>query len=91
MLFDDLSIDADDESKLKNGASEIVSRLRPEWGTRNNFQFKIFSDGITNKLVGVFVEGRVIKVFFLITRFIIDNLIFHSKKCILLFQEEKKK
>ena len=57
MQFDDISIDADDECRLKAGASEIVSRLRPEWGTRNNFQFKIFSDGITNKLVGVYVEG----------------------------------
>ena len=62
MQFDDISIDADDECRLKAGASEIVSRLRPEWGKRNKFQFKIFSDGITNKLVGVFVEGRAIKV-----------------------------
>ena len=57
MQFDDISIDADDVSRLKDGASEIVSRLRPKWGTRNNFLFKIFSDGITNKLVGVFIEG----------------------------------
>ena len=63
MEFDDISIDADDEIRLKDGASEIVSRLRPEWGTRNDFRFKIFSDGITNKLVGVFVEGRDIKIF----------------------------
>ena len=57
MQFNDISIDADDVSRLKDGASEIVSRLRPKWGTRNNFQFKVFSDGITNKLVGVFIEG----------------------------------
>ena len=63
MQFDDISIDADDEIRLKDGASEIVSRLRPEWGTRNDFRFKIFSDGITNKLVGVFVEGMDIKIF----------------------------
>ena len=59
MQFDDISIDADDECRLKDGASEVVSRLRPEWGSRNNFQFKIFSDGITNKLVGVFVDGKL--------------------------------
>ena len=57
MQFNVISIDADDVSRLKDGASEIVSRLRPKWGTRNNFLFKIFSDGITNKLVGVFIEG----------------------------------
>lgn len=95
MQFDDISIDADNESKLKNGASEIVSRLRPEWGTRNHFQFKIFSDGITNKLVGVFVEGRAIKaaVLFLPNPILcnIDKFIFHLTKCNLLFQEEKKK
>ena len=58
MQFNDISIDADHEHSLKEGASDVVSRLRPEWGARNAFQFKIFSDGITNKLVGVYVEGR---------------------------------
>ena len=62
MEFDDISIDADNVRKLKDGASEIVSRLRPEWGSKNNFQFKIFSDGITNKLVGVYVEGMNISI-----------------------------
>ena len=91
MQFDDISIDADNEIRLKDGASEIVSRLRPEWGKRNKFQFKIFSDGITNKLVGVFVEGKDIEIFIVLIDVLIDNLIFHSTKCILLFQEEKKK
>lgn len=57
MQFNDISIDADSEIHLKEGASDVVSRLRPEWGPKSGFQFKIFSDGITNKLVGVYVEG----------------------------------
>ena len=57
MQFNDISIDADSEILLKEGASDVVSRLRPEWGSKTGFQFKIFSDGITNKLVGVYVEG----------------------------------
>ena len=58
MQFNDISIKADHEDSLKEGASDVVSRLRPEWGARNGFQFKIFSDGITNKLIGVYIEGK---------------------------------
>ena len=58
MQFNDISIDADHEHSLKEGASDVVSRLRPEWGERNGFKYKIFSDGITNKLIGVYLEGK---------------------------------
>ena len=78
MQFDDISIDADDEIRLKDGASEIVSRLRPEWGTRNKFQFKIFSDGITNKLVGVFVEGRDFEILNCIYSIVIYSTYLHT-------------
>ena len=58
MQFNDILIDADNEGSLKKGAAEVVSRLRPEWGNREGFKFKIFSDGITNKLIGVYIEGK---------------------------------
>ena len=91
MQFDDISIDADDVNRLKDGASEIVSRLRPKWGTRNNFLFKIFSDGITNKLVGVFIEGEY---FALIIILYMDVLILGYLFLTiiqLILQEEKRK
>ena len=58
MQFDDIEIDADNEKSLKEGASKVVSRLRPEWGEISGFKYKIFSDGITNKLVGVYIDGE---------------------------------
>ena len=58
MQFEDIEIDADNEKSLKEGASKVVSRLRPEWGEINGFKYKIFSDGITNKLVGVYIDGE---------------------------------
>lgn len=54
----DIMINANLETNLKDGASEIVSRLRPEWGSKTRFIHKTFSDGLTNKLVGVYIEGR---------------------------------
>ena len=58
MEFHDVFINADAESSLKEGASNVVLRLRPDWGPKACFRYKIFSDGITNKLVGVYVEGK---------------------------------
>ena len=57
MDFSDIVINGDLECDLKEGASEIVSRLRPEWGLRAHFKHKVFSDGLTNKLIGVYIES----------------------------------
>ena len=70
MQLDDILINADLESTLKEGASEIVSRIRPGWGSRTHFKHNIFSDGITNKLVGVYIEGM------LITKIMVMNVIY---------------
>ena len=74
MQFNDISIDADHEHSLKEGASDVVSRLRPEWGERNSFQFKIFSDGITNKLIGVYVQGKN-KLFYLLGKMLLIKVL----------------
>ena len=58
MELNNILINADSEVNLKNGASEVVSLLRPDWGLKASFIHKIFSDGLTNKLVGVYVEGK---------------------------------
>lgn len=38
---------------VENDAVAVVLQIKPEW-TKENIQFKLFTDGITNKLVGIF-------------------------------------
>ena len=54
--FPDIFISGEPEESLKNGASKIVSLIKPSWKTED-FRFKIFTDGISNKLIGVYVEN----------------------------------
>ena len=59
MNFADISVNASTDQSLKEGASEVVARLQPQWGCpATYFKYKIFSDGLTNKLVGVYVEDK---------------------------------
>ncbi|XP_033196472.1 ethanolamine kinase 1 [Bombus vosnesenskii] len=41
-----------DESEIVDGAKEIIKKIRPTWPL-DKLHFKIFTDGITNKLIGV--------------------------------------
>ncbi|XP_046432545.1 ethanolamine kinase 1 [Neodiprion pinetum] len=50
----DIVIDGD---KLNEGAAEIVKLLRPAWSI-DDYQFKLFTNGISNKLVGVWCKDR---------------------------------
>ena len=52
--FPDICIDGETEESLKNGATQIVSLVKPAW-RNEDFQYKIFTDGISNKLIGVYV------------------------------------
>ena len=45
------------EDRLHDGARELISKIRPEWPL-NKLLFKIFTDGITNRLIGVYVDPR---------------------------------
>lgn len=54
--LNDLSVSFETETELKEGASHIVSILRPQW-KKECHKYKLFSDGMTNKLVGVYVES----------------------------------
>ena len=47
-----ISFESDEE--LMKEASDIIPMVRPEWQSKQH-QFKFFSEGITNKLVGVHV------------------------------------
>lgn len=48
-----LTISFDSDEELKVGASDVVEKLRPDW-PRENHQYRFFSEGITNKLIGVY-------------------------------------
>jgi len=51
-----LELDCDvSESSLVDNAVEIVLRVRPEW-SRDSVLHKVFTDGITNKLVGFWAK-----------------------------------
>ncbi|KAK1128529.1 hypothetical protein K0M31_002987 [Melipona bicolor] len=41
-----------DENEIVDGAKEIIKKIRPTWPL-DKLHFKIFTDGITNKLIGV--------------------------------------
>ncbi|XP_046824053.1 ethanolamine kinase 1 isoform X1 [Vespa crabro] len=41
-----------DQNEIEKGAIEIIKRIRPSWPL-DQLQFKLFTHGITNKLVGV--------------------------------------
>jgi ethanolamine kinase len=51
----EFSVSIKTEAELKEGASHIVSILRPQW-KKECHKYKFFSDGITNKLIGVYVD-----------------------------------
>uniref|UniRef100_A0A336MXR1 ethanolamine kinase n=1 Tax=Culicoides sonorensis TaxID=179676 RepID=A0A336MXR1_CULSO len=42
-----------DENNVLDGAREVLKVIRPQWNS-NDIKFKLFTDGITNKLVGCF-------------------------------------
>ena len=54
--FNDFSVDFSDEASLKSGAFELTSKIRPEWPA-SELRTKIFSDGVTNVLIGVYRDG----------------------------------
>uniref|UniRef100_A0A0K2V4Z9 ethanolamine kinase n=1 Tax=Lepeophtheirus salmonis TaxID=72036 RepID=A0A0K2V4Z9_LEPSM len=50
----DIHVSSESLHSLKKGASSIVSKIRPLW---DNHEYKIFNDGLTNKLIGVYPKG----------------------------------
>ena len=79
--FPDICINGETEESLKNGAAQIVSLVKPSW-RNEDFQYKIFTDGISNKLIGVYVgnvkfpdmaEMVLVRVYGAKTELIIDR------------------
>ncbi len=53
----DIEVSTLDQSSLKQGAGQIVLQIRDEWKEKG-LQFKFFNDGITNTLLGVYVDDN---------------------------------
>ena len=49
--FFDITIDASTKESLNKGCIEVLGHVRPDWPS-GDVQLKIFTDGLTNKLVG---------------------------------------
>ncbi|XP_063706874.1 ethanolamine kinase [Culicoides brevitarsis] len=46
-----------DENHVIEGARDVLKVIRPQWNS-NDIKFKLFTDGITNKLVGCFHDAE---------------------------------
>lgn len=55
--YADFTVDFSTEESLMTGAFELTAKIRPEW-SRSDLRTKIFSDGVTNVLIGVYKEGN---------------------------------
>jgi len=84
-----------DEKNFRLGALEILKTVRPSWTTNgvDKIKSKVFTDGLSNKMVGFYLEGNredtvIVKVFGSNTGKLIDReaeietmRILHERKC----------
>lgn len=74
--FPEIFIQIDTEEELKKGAAQVVHLVRPDW-KKDDFQYKIFTDGISNKLIGVYTDDKnkmlLVRVYGAKTELIIDR------------------
>ena len=45
------------DSNLEEGITQVIKYVRPDW-PELDIKLKVFTDGITNRLVGVYLEGH---------------------------------
>ena len=90
ITLNDFAISFETDEELKSGASSVVEILRPDWKVSDH-QYKFFNDGITNRLVGVFMAGDksdmvLVRVYGVMTELFVDrkaeirNIILMSQK-----------
>ncbi|ODN00217.1 Ethanolamine kinase 2 [Orchesella cincta] len=85
-----------DEQSIPTGAKEVLRIVRPQWTStsgESNIKSKVFTDGLSNKLVGFFVDDNkedvvIVKVFGINTDVVIDRKaeietmrLLHERKC----------
>lgn len=71
-----LTVDGTSLEGLQEGAKHIVRHVRPEWNEAD-LQFKLYSEGITNQLIGVWSDDRdkqlLVRVYGSMTEMFIDR------------------
>ena len=77
LLEVNVTVDLTDETNLKAGSLKILSVIRPDW-RRESIRWRVFTDGITNKLIGAWSEDNkedtvLVRVYGLGTEKIIDR------------------
>ena len=75
--YPEIFINGETEDSLKKGAAKIVNLIKPSW-KKDDFQYKIFTDGISNKLIGVYIgnvkaDMVLVRVYGAKTELIIDR------------------
>ena len=58
MELPNIFIDIRSQETFQNGIFEVLSKIRPNWVPRSAMIHKTFSGGLTNKLVGVYMDGK---------------------------------
>jgi len=75
-LHMDIVVDITTEVEMKVGAGEVIKKIRPSW-SEALVQWKVFSDGITNKLLGAWYKDKtdmlLVRVYGVGTEKIIDR------------------
>jgi len=75
-LHMDVVVDISTEVAMKAGAGEVIKQIRPSW-SEDHIQWKVFSDGITNKLLGAWYKDKadmlLVRVYGVGTEKIIDR------------------
>lgn len=69
-------MDGSSPGGLQKGAKEIVRCVRPDWN-QDKLKFKVYTDGITNQLIGVWCEDKnnqlLVRVYGAMTEMFIDR------------------
>ncbi|XP_023329995.1 ethanolamine kinase 1 [Eurytemora carolleeae] len=72
----DVTVDLNTDESLKKGARLVLQRIRPDW-VGDDIDWKVFTDGITNKLIGAWFRDKqdtvLVRVYGIGTEKIIDR------------------
>ena len=61
LLSLEVAVDFSTEELLKAGAREVLQAVRPAWD-QEAVSWRVYTDGITNKLIGGRLEGETVLV-----------------------------
>ena len=80
----DITVDISTKERMKAGAVEVIRTVRPSW-EQELVEWKVFSDGITNKLLGAWCRDKMdmvlVRVYGAGTEKIIDRKVELENMC----------